>query len=145
MAQARNNSTLSFFGATGGLRLRGTGGTDNDRANIIFGNRNVGSSGGTDTGTLSFNGHPVDVKLGTVTMGQSTQASGVSGAQPGVGVINFDDGVIDATTINMAISGGTNFNSGLGTVTVGTNTTLNTIGTLVVGAGGISLANQGAL
>ena len=143
MAQARNNSTMQFLLATGGLRLRGVGGTDNDRASLILANRNAGTSGGNNQGTMNFNGHPVDIKFSTVTMGQCVQASGVSGAQSGTGVINFNTGTIDATSIAMAISGGTNFNSGIATITVGTNSATGTSGTLIVGAGGISLANQG--
>jgi hypothetical protein len=138
MAAQRSSSTLSFFGSTGGLRLRGVGGTDASRATMNMGNRNVNTSGGTDTATLSFNGHPVDMKLGTLTLGQAINAT-PTGTQGATGIINFDTGTIDATTINMAISSANAFNIGIGTINVGAN------GTLVVGSGGLSLANQGAL
>jgi autotransporter-associated beta strand protein len=132
----RENGTISFFNSAGGIRIRGTGGTDTDRATMVLGNRNTGSStGGTSKGQLSFNGHPVDAKLATVTLG--TESSGANGGLIGSGVIQFDTGTIDATTINMAICSGSNSTNGAsGNITVGAN------GTLIVGTGGMSLANN---
>ncbi len=144
MAANRSTSTLSFYNSTGGLRLRGTGGTDTDRAALNLGNRNVNSSSGTTTGTLSLNGHPVDAKFSTMTLAQANN-SAPTGAQGATAVVNFDNGTIDATTINMAVSSVNAFNTALATFNVNSNATLGTIGTLVVGSGGISLANQGAL
>lgn len=134
----RSSCTVSFFGATGELRLRGLGGTDSDRANMTLGNRNVNTSGGTDTATLSFNGHAVDLKLGTLTMGQAINGA-PTGSQGANGIINFDTGTIDATTINMAIASANAFNNGNATINVGAT------GTLIAGSGGISLVNQGTL
>jgi hypothetical protein len=130
----RTSATVDFSTGTGGLRLRGTGGTDANRANMVLGLRNTGASaGGTTTGTLSFNGHPVDLRLGTVTVGQMTRA-GTEANLNGNGVIQFDTGVMDATTINMAVCSGNSPTAGAnGTVTVGAG------GTLLVG--NISLAN----
>jgi fibronectin-binding autotransporter adhesin len=93
-----NNGKMTFQGSTGGLRLRGLTGADNDRnVTVTLGNRS--SSGtGTPTGTLDFTGgHPVDVKVNSVTMGKSNQ----SGA--GTGNILLDAGTFDATTITMAL------------------------------------------
>jgi fibronectin-binding autotransporter adhesin len=144
MASSRNNSTMVFGTTTGGLRLRGVGGTDADRASLLLANRNQNTSGGDNTGTMNFTGHPVDIKFSTVTIGQA-QAATPTGAQRGIGIINFDSGTIDATTVLMAISSANAFNAGVATITVGTNVALGTSGTLIVGAGGLSLANQGAL
>src|SRR5262249_40044074 len=68
----RTAGTVNFVTSSGGLRLRGVAGGDSDRVTtVVLGNRNTGSStGGTTTGTLSFNGHPVDAKIATMTMGQ---------------------------------------------------------------------------
>jgi fibronectin-binding autotransporter adhesin len=137
-AIARNNNTFQFpsGSTTGGLRLRGVGGTDNDRANLTMANRNQNTSGGTDTGNMNFNGHPVDIKFGTVTMGQA-QATGPTGVQTGSATISFDTGIIDATTINMAIVGANAFNNAIGIINVGASATL------VVS--NLSMANQGPL
>jgi fibronectin-binding autotransporter adhesin len=136
-AIARNSCTIQFPAVGGGLRLRGVNGADTDRANLTLANRNQNTSGGANSGLLNFNGHPVDIKFGTVTMGQA-QAATPTAAQTGLAIINFDTGVIDATTINMAISSANAFNSATGAINIGPN------GTLVIGAGGVSLANQGA-
>jgi autotransporter-associated beta strand protein len=121
----------------GGLRLRGTGGTDNDRVTMVLGNHATATgTGSTASGTLNFNGGSVDIKLATLTLGQSTSATtGGNPSNPGNGTVNFDTGIIDVTNINMAIANNTTFNSANGTITVGPNATLN------VGAGGISMVN----
>jgi autotransporter-associated beta strand protein len=132
----RSAGTLNYNTVSGGIRIRGTAGGDNDRANMTLGNRNAGGTSGTSRGRLFFNDHPVDAKLGTVIAGQCNQASPV-GAE---GNIQFNTGTIDATTINMAINSSSGTNT-VGTITVGTNSTAGGIGTLIV-ANSISLVNQ---
>jgi autotransporter-associated beta strand protein len=137
IAAGRETCNFVFQTTTGGLRVRGVGGTDSDRANMTVGNHNTGGSGSTAAGNLLFNGHPVDLKLGTVNLGQSTSAP--TGNSFGNGTIQFDTGTIDATAINMGISSGTTtFVLANGTIAVGAG------GTLIVGAGGVSLVNQAA-
>lgn len=134
IASERGSCTVKFpSGSTGGLRLRGTGGTDTSRATMTLGNRQAGGSGGTTTGTLSFDGNAVDMKLGTLTLGEASGAA----ANVGTGNLSFDTGVVDATNIDMAIVtlAGATAN---GTITVGA------AGTLVVGSGGLSLVNLNA-
>ncbi|TAK98314.1 MAG: hypothetical protein EPO07_12185 [Verrucomicrobia bacterium] len=130
----RTSATAQFTDASGGLRLRGTGGTDADRCNMTLGNRNAGSStGGTTTGTLALNGHPVDMKFGTLTVGAQNRA-GTEAGLIGSGVFQFDQGTVDVTTINMAVCNGNSPTAGArGTLTVGAS------GTLTVGS--ISMAN----
>lgn len=135
-AVARNNSTITFPATGAGLRLRGVGGTDTDRATLILANRNQNTSGGNNTGTFNFNGNSVDMKFGTMTIGEATAAT-PSASQSGIGIINFDTGIIDATTINMAISTANANNIGTGTINVGATATL------VVS--NLSLVNQGPL
>ncbi|HSU57098.1 MAG TPA: hypothetical protein VLT36_23860, partial [Candidatus Dormibacteraeota bacterium] len=130
----RTAGTVNFVTTTGGLRLRGTAGGDSDRVTSVFlGLRNTGSStGGTTTGTLAWNGHAVDAKIATLTMGQ--EASFSNAGLIGVGDVQFDQGTLDVTTINMAIVTGSHSNNAAsGTMTVGAN------GTLL--ANSISLAN----
>ena len=70
ISAGRASSTVTFSDVNGGIRVRGVGGTDNDRATMNVGNRNNGGgSGNSITGTLSLNGHPVDMKLSTLTLG----------------------------------------------------------------------------
>src|ERR1051325_1285456 len=60
-AIAGNRATCNVnLPAFAGLRLRGTGGTDSDRANMIVGNHNAGGSGSTAASILGFNGATVD-------------------------------------------------------------------------------------
>jgi hypothetical protein len=135
----RSSGTIQFNTPTGGIRIRGTGGTDADRANMTLGNRSAGGTSGTSNGRLLFNDHPVDIKLGAVIVGQCNQASPVAG----VGLVEFNTGTVDANSINMAICTGTSPTTA-GTITVGTNATAGGNGTLIVGPGGISLVNQTA-
>lgn len=133
----RSTTTLQFVSssdATAGLRLRGTGGTDSDRCTMTLGNRNTGGTSTlTTTGNAFLNGHPVDVKLGTLTLGLMSR-SGTEANFIAVGNLQFDQGTVDATTINMGVCSGTSPTSAArGTLTVGAG------GTLTVG--NVSLAN----
>ena len=135
-AAGRANSTISFPDGTGGLRIRGLNGTDTARATLTLGNRNNGGGSGNNcTGTLSLNGHPVDLKLSSLTMGES--GSNPTGSATGTGTISYDTGTIDVTSIIMAVSTGTTVGvQANGTINLGAN------GTLVVGSGGVNLGNR---
>jgi fibronectin-binding autotransporter adhesin len=137
----RSAGTIQFPGAitTGGVRWRGTSGADSDRANMTLGWRNAGGTSGTSRGRLFFNDHPVDMKLGTLIMGQETGNGSPVGAD---GELQFTIGTVDATTINMAICTGNAGATSVATLTVGTNASFGLGATLTVGTGGISLANQ---
>lgn len=128
----RNSCTIQFADANGGLRIRGTAGDDSSRANLTLGNRNSSGTGGTSTGTLSLDGHPVDIKLGTLNLGMVNGGSGT--ANIGTGSISFDTGIVDVTTVNMALTANATA-SGNATINVGP------AGSLIVGSGGMSLAN----
>ncbi len=134
-AAGRSSATVNFLTASGGLCLRGTGGTDTDRTTLTLGHRNAGSStGGTTTGTLSCNGHPVDMKIATLILGRNSR-NGTEVNLHGVGVFQFDQGTVDATTINMGVMSGTSPSASAdGTLAVGAN------GTLTVQS--VSLANM---
>ena len=134
----RSTTTLKFNDVTGGLRLRGAGGTDADRTTMVVGNRNTGGTGTFNTyGYVLLNDHPVDLKLATLTLGlmSRTQAGTDAGKYQPTGVFEFNQGTVDATTINMGVCSGNSTNAGsTGTLTVGA------AGTLL--AGNISLANM---
>jgi fibronectin-binding autotransporter adhesin len=134
----RGNCTVNLPPGAG-LRLRGTGGTDSDRVTMTLGNHNASGTGSTAAGTLNFNGATVDLKLGTLTMGQSggnTTGGTPNILNPGNGTLNFDTGVVDVNAINMAIANLTVYNTANGTINIGPNAKL------IVGAGGISMVNM---
>ena len=130
---ARATTTLQFSSGTGGLRLRGTGGTDSDRTTMVVGNRNTGGTSTLiTTGNVFLNGHPVDAKFSTLTLGLMSR-SGTEAGFRGVGVFQFDQGTVDATTINMGVCSGNSPTSGAtGTLTVGATGTL-TVGNMSLG------------
>ena len=145
IAAGRGSSTVAFpAGSAGTLRLRGVGGTDNDRANLTVGNRNNGGGSGNNlTGTLNLNGNPVDMKIGNLSLGFS--GSNPTGAAAGTGNLLLDSGVLDVSNIVMATSSGTTAGvQANGTMTVGTNSAVGTNGVLIIGAGGLSMVNQAA-
>lgn len=132
------DSKFQFYDAmNGGLKLRGTGGADTNRSSMVVGNRNTGGTGTKNTkASVLLTGHPIDLKIGTLTLGTMTRnASGSdTGAYNPLGLFEFDQGIVDATTINMGVCSGNSTNStATGTLTIGGNATL-----LV---GNVSLAN----
>lgn len=139
-AEKARFAEVQFIGsapATAGLRLRGVAGNSDDasRATLTLGDRENSGTGDT-IGQLLLNGHPVDIKVDTLTVGQNRTGSG-SAAHSGQGIVQFDDGTLDANTVVMAnVSGTGGTPSSTGTITVGAN------GTLMVGTGGISLVRQ---
>lgn len=138
---ANNKSTYTIAApaspAPGGLRIRGVSGADTDRPTITIGNRNQTGTG-TCLGTMSLAGIPVDIKAGTLTVGANPN-TGTTTGDTGTGVLIFDTGTVDATTINMANTA-TLLGNANGSIDVNYNGT--TGGTLLVGGGGISLATQ---
>lgn len=80
---------------------------------------------------INFNGHPVDAKITTLTLGQNSQTANTN--LSGVGNFQFDQGTVDITTVNMGVCGG---NSSTLSLTNGA------IGTLTVGANGTFLVNS---
>jgi fibronectin-binding autotransporter adhesin len=143
----KNSGNAQFAAATGGLRIRGVNGNldDTSRATITVADVN-GKTGTTQpSGNLALSGagHPVDIKAGTVMIGRASGANG-SAVDLAKGLISFDAGTMDATTILMAICSTTSTGTGLfanGTLNVSNNATAGTSGNLIVGAGGISLVN----
>ena len=128
----KNPFTVTNSG--GGLRIRGITGADSDSsANITIGNRNVGGGTGTTAGNLLLNGCMVDIKAGTLTIGENTGGAPSTAADAGNGLFQFDTGTVSANSVLMAYN--TSANNGAnqaqcnGTIDVGPN------GTLLIGAG----------
>jgi len=144
IANNKNPANAIFAAPTGGLRIRGINGTATSRANILVGNRNVGSGTGATPGQLLLNGHAVDILANSLVVGEVSVTAGPSGAagHSGTGVMQFDTGTVDATSVVMALNSSPNAAGGISgafsTLTVGPNATLK------VGTGGLSLINQTA-
>lgn len=138
MGAGRGGCSMLFPASSGGtLRLRGVAGTDTSLANMTLGDHNnSGGGGSTATGNLSLNGNLVDMKLGTLIVGRNSNGT-ETGTGTGTSTVSFDTGTISATNILMAITTTPNtFSIANGTINVGASATL------MVGTGGISLANQ---
>jgi fibronectin-binding autotransporter adhesin len=123
--------------ASAGLRLRGVNGNtdDNSRANITLGDRNNTGSDITE-GDLLLDGHYVDIKAGTLIVGQDRSGSG-SSVHGGSGILQFDTGIIDATNVLIGnLTTSATAASATGMVMVAGS------GILTVGTGNISLANN---
>src|SRR6185436_6245855 len=81
-----------------------------------------------------FSGGIVNIMADTMSVGRgSTPASGTSGGTT-TGILTFDAGTINVNTLNVGLqpAAANNLKVGIGTVNVGTNTTIGTSGTLVV-------------
>ena len=144
VANQKNSVNVVFSGTTGGVRIRGTGGTNGSRSTITIGNRSVGGGTGVSTGQMLLNGHAVDIMASLLTVGEVSVTAGPSGAagQFGNGTLLFDTGVIDAAGFVMSSNSAPNATGGncgsTSIVTVGANATLR------VGTNGFILMDQTA-
>ena len=132
---ANQKSTFTVTNSGGGLRIRGVTGADSDSAvNITIGNRNVGGGTGVIVGNLLLNGCMVDIKAGTLTIGENTGTAPSSANDGGTGVLQFDTGTVSANSLLMAYNSKPNANAATqalcnATLDVGAH------GTLLIGAG----------
>ena len=134
MAMDKTAGTMQFLNnGVGGVKIANHTGTG--RATINLGS--VANSGGTSAKSVAsmlFNGGAVNILASTMTVGNrgNRAASGGNGSE--TGILTFNSGLVDVTTINMAVSSSSA--GGFGTISVG-NT-----GTLRIGSGGLSLVNS---
>ena len=146
LAFGRETGFFQFLTSSGGLRLRGTAGTDDSSSTLVVCNRNTGGTGGqttiqTTTGSVLLNDHPVNMQFATLTLGRMSRTAGGTdaGNYNAVGVFQFNQGIVIVTNLSMAeVTGNTtatNASRATGTLTVGAG------GTLL--AGNISLVNVG--
>ena len=137
---SRVSGVLRFPGATGGLRVRGVSGADTDRANFIIGNLNYngGSSALAVTSSVALFGHPVDMKLGTLTIAKNYNSSFAGTSAIEAATLSFDNGTVDATTIALAGTDANAKDTAVGVLNVSTN------GVLIAGTGGITLSRLGS-
>jgi fibronectin-binding autotransporter adhesin len=130
---SKTQSTMQFIGnAGGGLAIANHTGTG--RATINMGTEaSTGSTGSVSTGNMFFDGGTVNILAGTLTMANRAARADSPGA---LANLEFNSGIVDATTINMAIN-----TSGGGYPTA--NLSVGNSGILKIGTGGMSMANQG--
>jgi len=130
---ANQKSAFTVTNSGGGLRIRGVTGASSDSAvNITLGNRNVGGGSGNTIGNLLLNGCAVDIKAGTLIVGENSGGTPNASGDNGVGLLQFDTGTISANTVIMADNTSGNqpaLASCTGTIDVGANATL------LIGAG----------
>ncbi|MEZ0257851.1 MAG: beta strand repeat-containing protein, partial [Chthoniobacter sp.] len=103
------------------LKIRGTGGTDTDRANITIGTNNSGVS--PTTATFDLTGGTVDAMVGTMIIGQNARQATALGL-PTTGTFTMGLGTLNATSITIGqqqtLTGGNTF-SGPATGTLNLN------------------------
>ena len=99
------------------LTIRDKAGTG--RADVIAGARNQDS--GVNPGTINLNGGIVDALLGTVRLGigNSTAGAGSNQSKSAVGILQFNGGTIDATSITLAEANTGNVPLATGTLSIG--------------------------
>lgn len=133
----KTTGTMQFLNsAGGGLKIANHTGTG--RANInLSGQSGSGSTSANINGSMLFNGGTVNILANNLIVGNrgNRAASGANGSA--TGVLQFNNGVVDATTIIMATNSGGGARVS-GTISVGGP------GLLRVGTGGIVLVNQGS-
>ena len=128
----KTTGTLQFQNsAGGGLTIANHTGTGRAAINIS-GESNTGGTTANNNGNMLFNGGKVNILASTIAIGNRTTRAGGGSAN---GVLSFDSGVVDATTINMALNGAGGGPAN-GTINVGSGALLK------VGTGGLSLVNQ---
>jgi hypothetical protein len=114
------NGTVQFLNnAGGGLKIANH--TGSGRATINVGSvAQSGSTSAKTTGNLLLSGGTVNILAGTMTVGNRGNRAVSGGNGSNTGNFNFNNGLVDATTINMGINSSSA--PGLGTVAVGGGT-----------------------
>jgi hypothetical protein len=122
--------TIQFTNAGGGVSIANRAGTGRATINIS-GEGNTGTTTANNNGFMLFNGGTVNILAGTITIGNRVARGGGGTA---TGMLAFNSGTVDATTINMGLNQ-TGGGAANGTIAVGG-------GTLRIGTS-LSLVNQG--
>ncbi len=127
-ATVRSGGAVVFDGGdtTGTLTMRASDGSSRTTLNII---NTTGSTSGNIISTLNLAGHTADLLLSTLTMASRTQNTGAATA-----TMTFDQGTLDATTLNMASRTGAGTGDATATLNLGDSAApgapTTTIGTL---------------
>lgn len=137
LGSGKSAGTLQFTNTTGGLTIRGSTGGSSRATRVIVSDQESGTAT-SNPSKMSLAGHPVNVMIGALTIGEEAGSSG--GGESSPNSVSFDNGTFDVTSINMGFySSGSAMSTTLGgAFTVGGNP-VNTATLLVGSAGGGSL------
>jgi hypothetical protein len=91
----RDGSYIHFASGTGGLKLRAADGVS--RAAFLVGNNPATGTGASITNTVDFTGHPVDLLISTLNIGNYNNAGVYQNS------FAFDTGVLDATSTALSL------------------------------------------
>ena len=116
----RDGSYLYFLSGSGGLKVRAYDGVS--RAAMAVGNNPATSTGASITNTVDFTGHPVDLLLSTLVIGNYNNAGVYQNT------VSFDTGTLDAQSASLSVirnnnanasASGSTLNLGGGTASLG--------------------------
>jgi autotransporter-associated beta strand protein len=114
-------------------------GFSGSRVNLFEIGNGAGNTGGTTlTADATLTGGFVTANINTLNVGRAS--SGTSGTGNTTGILNFDAGTINATTVNIGIQPVTGAKVGIGIVDVSTNAILGATANLVAGTINLGLA-----
>jgi fibronectin-binding autotransporter adhesin len=135
LAISKTSGTMQFLNnAGGGLTIANRTGTG--RATIhLSGEASTGGTGTANVGNMLLNGGSVNIMASTLTVGDRGNRAASSPSTGAFGTLAFDNGVVDATTINMAT------NASGSTPATGTIAVSDT-GVLKIGTGGMNMVDQ---
>jgi autotransporter-associated beta strand protein len=112
VGNVKDNGTLKFAGSTGGLTINNEAGTGGANMNVGQG----GSGTSSANGTVNLLGHPVNLTLGTLNLGNRTNST--TSNIGGIGLFAFDDGSVAVTTLTMAHAQGSTSTTGFAQATM---------------------------
>jgi len=99
----RDGSYVHFEGPTGGFKLRGNDGLS--RALFAIGNNPATGTGASITNTVDFTGHPVDLLVGTLIIGNYNNAGVYQNS------LAMDAGTLDAQSTSLSVLRNNNGNA----------------------------------
>jgi hypothetical protein len=99
----RDGSYVHFGSSTGGLRLRALDGVS--RAAFLVGNNPATGTGASITNTVDFTGHPVDLLISTLNIGNYNNAGFYQNS------FAFDTGTLDASSTALSLIRNNNANA----------------------------------
>ncbi len=126
-----NKGGGAIVGTSGGLKIRGAGGTDADRANIAIANRT--NSGTPNALSMNLGTMNVDAKVATLTLGTTSFSSGSLNTNNAT--VTFGGGTFDVNSVVMAVK------AGAGVLNGTTNMVLNITGGTFQVNNSFSMAN----
>lgn len=110
----RDGGSLLFDTGTGGVRMRAFDGVSRANMNVQTG---TAGSGAPTVNVVDLTGHPADLLLGVLTIGNQPARAGVWN-----NTFSFDQGTLDAASVQMSVAKLVNTNLGSSTMNIGGGT-----------------------